>query len=349
MKKLNLFLFATLLVVLVSCSDKKGVSQDKQENQADISDDGKLHVMFYNVENLFDTIDDPLTRDEEFLPKGKKAWTQERYLDKLDKLSKVISSTSNMPDIIGLCEVENRQVVADLAGNKQLVEMGYSVIHKDSPDGRGIDVAMLVNKNKVEVIRTDYIKTKLPVGDRPNTRLIIHATTIVNDDTLHVYVNHWPSRYGGQEESEPNRMQVALSLKRDIDILQKNSPNAHVIIMGDFNDYPPNNSLNKVLRAGFEESRPLINLMWEKDKFGEGTYNYRGDWGCLDQFIVSSNMTNGTASITTSTDDVVLLKHDWMLYTNDKGEVYPSRTYGGPNYYGGYSDHLPIYLQLNLK
>ncbi len=349
MNKIYLFLLSAALITFASCSDKKDIPQVSSEVVTPIETEDRLNVMFYNVENLFDTIDDPFTKDEEFLPEGKKAWTQERYNDKLDKLSKVISSASSLPDILGLCEVENRQVVEDLKSNERFASMGYVVVHKDSPDGRGIDVALVVNKNKVRVVRTDYLKTKLPVGDRPSTRLILHATTLIDRDTLHIYVNHWPSRYGGQEQSEPNRMQVALSLKRDIDLLKERSPTAKILIMGDFNDYPADNSLNKVLMAGIEEGRPFYNLMWEKDKFGEGTYNYKGDWGCLDQFIVSKNMMNEKASISVSKEGAVLLKHDWMLYTNENGEVYPSRTYGGPNYYGGYSDHLPIFLQLDIK
>ena len=325
---------------LMSCKGKEKISEEWLS-------DTDLHIIFYNVENLFDIENDPATADDEFTPGTEKNWTKDRYEIKLNHLEKVITATGVAPDIIGFCEVENRGVVEDLMTTGKLRGFDYTIVHKDSPDGRGIDCALAFNSKKVKLLAEDYIESKLPVGDRPNTRLAMHTKLLCGDDTLHVFVNHWPSRYGGQEYSEANRLTVAHNVRQKLDLIQSRDPNAQILLMGDFNDYPNNKSLNKVLGAGNGDRYPFQNLMWNKHKSGQGSYNYKGDWGCLDQFIVSENLVNGEGNWATSEDSAEIVRRDWMMYVNDEGEAYPSRTYGGPNYYGGYSDHLPIYLILD--
>ncbi len=307
-----------------------------------------LSIAFYNVENLFDLEDDPNTFDEEFTPNGKKAWTKDRYETKLLNLGKVVSSMDEaMPDVLGLCEIENRKVVEDLNKSPYFSGVNYQILHQESPDGRGIDVGLMFNADKIQLEIEGVIESTLPAGDRPRTRLILHAKGETNGEELHIFVNHWPSRSGGQEESEPNRLTVAFNLRNYIDEVLEKNPNALIVLMGDFNDHPNNKSIQDILRAGKGKDYLLENLMWEKHKNGEGSYNYRGDWGALDQFMVSQNLLDGKG-VDVVPESVQFVKHDWMMYVNKDGQASPSRTYGGPNYYGGYSDHLPIFMTLSL-
>lgn len=309
-------------------------------------DNGSLNLLFYNVENLFDTQDDPRTADEEFTPAGKKMWTEERYQNKLLNLGKVIASANDcMPDIIGLCEVENRKVLGDLIASPHFEKTNYSILHQDSPDGRGIDVALIYDPSRIQLEEAGYIQSTLPSGDRPNTRLILHARGTFNGSPFHVFVNHWPSRYGGQEKSEPNRLTVAYNLRQAINAVMSAEPDAQIVLMGDFNDYPNNKSLTDVLSAGRKGEKLLTNLMWEQHKRGEGSYYYRGEWGALDQFIVSQNLLDGEGA-EVDQSSVIFVRHEWMMYTDSTGVAFPNRTYGGPNYYGGFSDHLPIFMTI---
>lgn len=326
------------LVFVVGCKPAQNTQANPNVKQ--------LSVAFYNVENLFDTQDDPDTFDEEFTPSGKKNWTQDRYEEKLSNLSKVIQAMDSfVPDVIGLAEIENLKVLEDLAQQPGLKEVGYKIVHKDSPDGRGIDVALLYNPAKINVSDVSYIRSTLPVGDRPQTRLVLHAEGTFGEETIHFYVNHWPSRSGGQRETEANRLTVAYNVKEDVSQVMEEDPQALVVLMGDFNDHPNDRSVRTILDACKADCE-LENLMWDLSKQGQGSYNYRGKWGALDQFIVSPNLVDGTQ---TEVDiaSVKFVKHDWMMYVNDEGVAYPNRTYGGPNYYGGYSDHLPIYMKLS--
>jgi len=337
MRPLNFLLLLTP-IFLICCKPKEKISRELETTH-------ELRIQFYNVENLFDIVDDSETADEEFTPGGKKNWTADKYQTKLEHLAKVLTAREGAgPSMIGLCEIENLKVVQDLASQPGLAEWDLGIVHTNSPDGRGIDVALLYPKNSIKILKEHYVESTLPVGDRPNTRLAMLVEAVHGSDTLIVGVNHWPSRYGGQEKSEPNRLTVAYNVRTKLDELQAKIPGASVVMMGDFNDYPNNKSIRDILHAGKDESSKYVNLMWDTHKSGKGTYNYKGEWGCLDQFIVSPNLVDGSGTWVVSPEDVVITKYEWMMYTNDKGEVYPSRTYGGPNYYGGYSDHLPIDL-----
>lgn len=310
--------------------------------------DRSLTVAFYNVENLFDFEDDPAIKDEEYTPSGKKSWNRGRLDTKINNLSKVLfSMDEQLPDVIGLCEVENLKVVDMLRENLSVASKDYKIIHRDSPDGRGIDVALLYDSSKITIDHQSYIRSKLPSGDRPNTRLILYARGIQDDDTLHFFVNHWPSRYGGKEKSEPNRLTVAYNLRNTLDSIKSVSPDSKIVLMGDFNDYPNNKSLSEIIGAGIRPEMPFYNLMWLSHKAGIGSYNYKGEWGCLDQFIVSQNTIDATSGFSVNTDGASIIQHDWMMYVNDEGMAFPSRTFSGSNYYGGYSDHLPILLKIN--
>jgi predicted extracellular nuclease len=335
--KINFLLFATICLAVTSC---------KQIQQASIDTNPKnLGIAFYNVENLFDIYDDPNINDEEFTPQGKKNWTQNRYEEKLNHLSKVIQAMDTFsPDVIGLAEIENLKVLEDLCEQPGLKQMGYKIIHKDSPDGRGIDVALLYNPAKLSLGTVDYIRSTLPVGSRPQTRLVLHASGTFAGEPIHFYVNHWPSRSGGQRETEANRLTVAYNVKESVSEVIDSNPAALVVLMGDFNDHPNDRSVRQILDACKAQCE-LENLMWDLSKQGKGSYNYKGAWGALDQFIVSPNLVDGS-QIEVDMSTVKFVQHDWMMYTDDKGAQYPNRTYSGPNYYGGYSDHLPIFMRM---
>ena len=301
------------------------------------SDDKELFSVFYNVENLFDTIDNPNTRDNEFLPKSEKKWDTYRYNYKLNQLDKVFSeiikkeNENRLPDIIGLCEVENKLVIDDLLKTETFKNHTYKIIHKQSPDGRGIDCALLVDE-KFEVLNSDFIKINNPKENRA-TRDIVFGKLKFKNQIINVFVNHWPSRWGGQEASNHKRVFVAKVLRKYID--NNTSESDFNLIMGDFNDYPTNESLAKVLVKD-----DLINLMSKSNVSGRGSYNYRGNWDWLDQIIVSQ-------------DDFKLIsfgafEEDFMMYTNKKGEVSPNRSFGGNNWYAGFSDHLPVFLRFTF-
>lgn len=301
------------------------------------SDDKELFSVFYNVENLFDTIDNPNTRDNEFLPKSEKKWDTYRYNYKLNQLDKVFSeiikkeNENRLPDIIGLCEVENKLVIDDLLKTETFKNHTYKIIHKQSPDGRGIDCALLVDE-KFEVLNSDFIKINNPTESRA-TRDIVFGKLKFKNQIINVFVNHWPSRWGGQEASNHKRVFVAEVLRKYID--NNTLESDFNLIMGDFNDYPTNESLAEVLVKD-----DLVNLMSKSNVSGRGSYNYRGNWDWLDQIIVSQ-------------DDFKLIsfgafEEDFMMYTNKKGEVYPNRSFGGNNWYAGFSDHLPVFLRFTF-
>jgi len=301
------------------------------------SDDKELFSVFYNVENLFDTIDNPNTRDNEFLPKSEKKWDTYRYNYKLNQLDKVFSeivkkeNENRLPDIIGLCEVENKLVIDDLLKTETFKNHTYKIIHKQSPDGRGIDCALLVDE-KFEVLNSDFIKINNPIESRA-TRDIVFGKLKFKNQIINVFVNHWPSRWGGQEASNHKRVFVAEVLRKYID--NNTLESDFNLIMGDFNDYPTNESLAEVLVKD-----DLVNLMSKSNVSGRGSYNYRGNWDWLDQIIVSQY-------------DFKLIsfgafEEDFMMYTNKKGEVYPNRSFGGNNWYAGFSDHLPVFLRFTF-
>lgn len=309
----------------------------------------RIHIGFYNVENLFDTIDNPHTRDNEFTPSGKKAWTIERMNDKIAKLDQVMSQATpdGVPDLLGVCEVENSAVC--MAWSKYGCLKNHVLVHRESPDHRGIDVALFYNPQKLKLINTQWYQLVQDGQKSSSTREILYASFGITKDTIHVLVNHWPSRYGGEEKSRPKRIKAAQLAKSISDSVFHQHPSAKLILMGDFNDYPDNQSLVDYLQADTLPGMPnkLYNMSYEADKSGLGSYNYRNNWGCLDQFIVSKTLLKPTRQkVQVINDSYTIVKKEFMLYTNKKGITYPSRTYGGPNYYGGYSDHLPVYITL---
>ena len=354
MKKIFSFF---LLVVFISCGveeSPKRIITNSSYTSADVEQLEAFEnhpVLFYNVENLFDTINDPSINDDEFTPKGSKEWNGVRYADKLTKLAQVLSAVNdNNPMFIGLAEVENRAVVKDLIQTGRLSETKYGIAHFDSPDRRGIDVALAFDAERFLLIQSEAIPVRLKDDKKFKTRDILYVKGLLKDSIpLHLFVNHWSSRYGGQKESEHKRVQAAHTLKMKSDSILATDADANIIIMGDFNDYPTNKSISEILEAKSLDVKPdgFVNLLAPQHSEGKGTHNYKGDWGALDQIIISKGLQNGK-SVDIKEYKAYILKKDFLLYEHKSGDKTPSRTYGGPNYYGGYSDHLAVYTFLEL-
>jgi len=303
-------------------------------------------IGFYNVENLFDTIDDPEKQDEEFTPDSEKNWNQERYLAKLNRISEVISALGGdeFPAIMGLSEVENLSVLQDLCELESLKKAKYEPILIEGPDQRGIDVAMIYSKAKFKPVEVGRRTIDMGADERPTRDILYVKGKLKKGPTVHILVNHWPSRYGGAEKSEPKRIAAAKVLAAIVDSIGNAAPSEGIICMGDFNDYPNNRSLSEILPTG--EGEILVNLMSGLDEAKRGSYNYRGEWGFLDQIIVSKNLSDGSIPDVLPGKTAPFFTDSMVFVHPEYGDIKPSRTYGGPNYYGGYSDHLPVYTIL---
>lgn len=312
-------------------------------------------VVFYNVENLFDITDDPVVADEEFTPLSDKKWNSERYGKKINDLAKVLSDINKkeLPGIIGLAEVENARVLNDLINSQFLKKGEYSVVHYDSKDERGIDVAFLYRKSEFTVAESRPIPVVFGFDDADVTRDILFVKGTTNDGKpCYVFVNHWPSRTSGEQESEIKRITAAVTLRKEIDGILNYEPDARIILLGDFNDEPTNKSLIQILNATNKRknlnNRDLYNLMYDLHNIGDtGTLTYQNSWQIFDQIIVSPSLLNKGKDYFVNYDAGMIYKDESILFTNpETGFVSPNRTYGGNTYYGGVSDHLPVYIIL---
>lgn len=311
-----------------------------------------LVVAFYNQENLFNTVDDPENDDAEFLPSAKKEWTEERLEKKMFNLARVIRSMNNNngPDIIGLCEVENQSVL-EMMVTKHLSDLKYQIVYEESPDKRGIDVGLLFKKDKFTFLSKNADTVDL--SDHYPTRLILNANIVSKSkDTLHLFVNHWPSRRGGAEASEKNRVAAAQTLKDHVDKFFSTSNRANIIAIGDFNDEPTNNSIKETLNAqpfscpdvekhSKDFQKKLFNLAYSKKMNGEGSYKYQAEWDMIDQIIISGNLLTNK-SLHLICDSFEIYKPSFIVTHSGKYEGAPFPTYGGIRYLGGYSDHFPV-------
>ena len=312
-------------------------------------------VIFYNTENLFDTIDDPKTNDEEFLPQSKLHWNTEKYRTKLEHIAKVLAAMLDtiQPLVIGLSEVENRKVLQDLLAQKPLKKYHFGIIHHDSPDPRGIDVALLYNKEMMNEPFDAFLSVRFPFAPEDRTRDIVYLKGYVNEsDPLWIFVNHWPSRRGGADDSEKKRLVAEKVLRDKIDDIFKGEPNARVIVMGDFNDNPIDESLQdlsstKTTKIPAEET--LANLMKPLYQKGEFTLKYRDENDVFDQFIVSENLLNNRDSYYVRNSSAHIFKPGWILFKHPKYGWIPNRTYSYDRWVKGYSDHLPVYMDIVFR
>lgn len=314
-----------------------------------------LRVMEYNVENLFDTQHDTLKHDDEYLPGGLRGWNYARYQQKLTHIAQVVAAVGewNPPALIALCEIENRHCLIDLVCYSHLKSLNYQIIHYESDDARGVDVALLYQQRQFRPIASRPIRFTLPSGK--TTRDILYACgTLPDGDTLHIFVNHFPSRLGGELESEPNRLFAARQLRRAVDSVQMVDSAALVLIMGDFNDYPDNRSMRHVLGAMPTTDslvvNHLYNLTYALHRQGEiGSYKHDGQWGMLDQIVVSGALLMGTKYTTVNANGVRVFSPEWLLEDDKPLGRKPFRTYVGMKFNGGYSDHLPVFFDLQAK
>ncbi len=316
-----------------------------------------VRVMFYNCENYFDTQNDSITADEEFLPDGERKWTPSRFYTKANQIAKVITAVGGWqpPELVGLCEIENRGVLDYLTLKSILYPQEYKIIHKESPDARGIDVALLYQPQKFNPLVIQFIPIHYPYSNHKTRDILYTKGHLPNNDTLHLFINHWPSRYGGMLESEENRIFVASILKKTIDSIFQTNTLAKIVLVGDFNDEPNNNSILKTLQANpsFDSlvTPQLVNLSYalqfEKQL---GSHKFQGHWGILDQIIVSGGLLQKGTQTYTTTDKATIYNAAFLL---EPDQTYlglkPYRTYDGFKYQGGFSDHLPVFIDLLNK
>lgn len=343
MKKINFNLAAVIFVLAGLFLSINHVSAQKKKEIA--------CVAFYNLENLFDTIDDPNKRDEEYLPNGKNKWTKKKYESKLFNMARVISQIGKEGSkdgfsILGVCEVENRGVLEDLVKEPALASRNLGIVHDSSPDKRGIDVAMLYNPKRFELIEKKAFRLNAfkENGDTLFTRNQLLVTGLLDKERVHVIVNHWPSRAGGEKRSRPSRNKAGQLCRSIVDSILNTEPQAKIFVMGDMNDDPKNDSVKKYLKTKANKkdmNSEFLYNPWENilDK-GFGTLAYGDTWNLFDQIIMTnaviSKKAKGYKLLTAK-----IFKKKYMIQQEGRFKGY---TFRGRN--GGYSDHLPTYLYL---
>lgn len=313
-----------------------------------------ITVAFYNCENFFDTKDDPKKKDDEYLPEAASKWDETRYNNKLQKVAQVLDSTvagPALPNLVGLVEIENNEVLQDLLAKSQFSTKSYGSLATDSPDERSIDCGLLYDKSVFSLVDFKELNaTNSALGDYKTRNILFATLKATNGDVFYVFVNHWPSRREGEKESEPRRIYAAEQVRNKINELQKKDPKAKVIVMGDFNDHPDNSSILNTLKANDtpKEKGDLYNAFYTLDKEKQGTHYYNKEWRVLDQIIVSQGLWNAKKGYSFDPKNAHILRKDFVLFKNAKtGEERPNRTYGSENkYFNGYSDHLAIYVEL---
>ena len=350
--KLSHYLKGMILLVVLILSSYRADAQ-KETNPA-----GEFKIMFYNLENLFDPFDDSLKDDNEFLPTGIRGWTWKKFEKKLQNTSKVIISAGGWrpPEIVGVCELENRFGLIQLLKRTPLEPFGYQIVHEESPDARGIDVGLMYRPDRFKLLYHRAIPVIFEGETVATTRDILYVKGLVaGKDTLHIFVNHWPSKYGGASATIPRRKDAALRLKSVTDSIAAQNPDALIVITGDFNDQPTDESVAIHLGArtvpvpsdtsGYYLSNLMFPLM---GKWDVGSNKFREEWSIIDQFIVSSALLNRKTGLRLSEKKAEIFRAPFLLEQDQNfNGTKPFRTFSGPTYQGGFSDHLPVLLYLN--
>ncbi|RKS55265.1 Endonuclease/Exonuclease/phosphatase family protein [Gillisia mitskevichiae] len=314
-------------------------------------------IAFYNVENLFDTEDDPLTFDDDRTPLGKDVWTLEKYHDKLKNIARVISeigldNSKTAPAIIGLCEIENLQVLEDLVSHPLLEEFNYQIIHYDSPDRRGVDVALLYQRSLFTPDNSQSRRLMLYELEDPTKRVFTRDQLVVsgtlNGEAINIIVNHWPSRSGGEAKTNYRREKAAYLNKQIIDSIYQKDPFAKILSMGDFNDDPTNKSFKKVLKTSNNRetivAQEMFNPMENLAKQGKGSLAYRDSWNLFDQILVSESLLGSRGGL--QFYQAGIFNSHYLITLNGQFRGYPFRSYDYSGYTGGFSDHFPVYIYL---
>lgn len=299
-----------------------------------------LRIAFYNLENLYDTLNDPKTLDDDFTPNGKYAWNNERYEQKLKNLSRVIDEVK--PDILGVCEVENKRVLRDLTLKTQ--NKGYKIAHHESPDERGIDIALIYDRKIFRQLDQEAIRVDLSAFNDRTRDILLVTGILYGKDTAGFYLCHWPSRGGGREQSEPKRLLAAKALKNHLFSTAKNHPDWKLVVMGDFNDEPDDISIRDVLEASDHlRSGTLYNPFVQARRDGNGSLKHQGSWDMFDQIMYLPGTQNEPWML-----DFGIFKPDWLLQQEGDYAGYPHRNFGGSKWLNGYSDHLPVYMDFKV-
>ncbi|HZL10908.1 MAG TPA: endonuclease [Prolixibacteraceae bacterium] len=311
--------------------------------------------MFYNVENFFDCENDSLTNDDEYTPEGNRRWIMSRLHTKAERLAKVILASGkwNPPVFVGLCEIENLHVLELLTQHAPLNKYSYRVVQKDSPDERGIDVALIYRPELFRPFDYQAIPVVDPIDQSFRTRDILRVSGVLNGcDTLHLFVNHWPSRYGGIMETIRYRRLAAETLKKSIQSLNATFSGAKIICMGDFNDTPKDESLVRVFDAK-EYDNPqikgeMINLSFRWLSNTVQTIKSQYTWEVFDQWIVSDSFLESKDCFKFLNAEI--FNASFLLEPDAKfGGVKPKRTYVGFKYHEGFSDHLPVLIRVQIQ
>lgn len=343
-----------LLFVLSSFANLSAMPEDELDhfarNDIGVRDSNTVRIVFYNVENLFDIYDDSLHNDEAFLPGNIRGWTYGRFLTKLNHIYQVVAAIGGWrpPEIIGLAEIENKGCTAQLLSKTPLGNAGYRIIQDASPDFRGIEVSLLYDPKRF--IPTTYrcLKVAFPFSGSTTRDVLYVSGVIGGEHRIHLYICHWPSKYGGEVATMEKRNYVAALIRDHIDSIAKTDSLAHFIVMGDLNDEPDSEAVMDFLgaKAPSDSSSFLINLMGGKKPW-EGSHKHQGHWGYLDQIIVSSNFLGGRNGLQVRNETAEVFDPEWLL---EKDELHlgvkPYRTYIGMTYHGGYSDHLPVFIDV---
>lgn len=316
-------------------------------------------VGFYNLENLYDTINNPMVNDEEFLPSSARNYNTAVYFDKLDRLADVISQLGSdlNPDgvaMLGVAEVENDTVLNDLVARPKLKDRNLKIVHYDSPDLRGVDVGFLYNPKYFRVLSSAPLRVDLPQGAKDSyfTRDVLWVRGMLGTDTVNVFVNHWPSRSGGEQRSRPGRAAAASVPKRIIDSLMAHNPATKAIVMGDLNDDPISPSVTQVLGAKGhvkDVCQTCIYNPWiDMYKKGIGTLAYQDAWGLFDQIMLTGDFLNKEQPGFFFYKPVIF-NRDFLVQKTGRWKGYSKRTWDGMTYNYGYSDHFPVYTILLKK
>lgn len=345
------FYYNFLLLILMSFGVGEASGQDKRAYRI-------TTVAFYNLENLFDAEDDPITFDDDRTAGGKDRWTDAIYRDKLKNMARVISEIGDQaaesgPALLGVAEIENLTVLEDLAAEPALYPLNYGIVHYDSPDRRGVDVALLYRKDLFKVLASKAHELFLYDAENNNQRIYTRdqllVTGLLEGERIHVLVSHWPSRSGGEGRSRPRREAAATLNKKIMDSIRAEEPYAKIITMGDLNDDPSNSSVKKVLGAkGKKEDTGLFDLfnpMEKLAKAGLGTLAYQDSWNIFDQILLSAAFVAPDHNSFRFFKAGIFNK-SYLQTPRGRYKGYPFRSFANGSYTGGYSDHFPVYVYL---
>ena len=312
-------------------------------------------IVFWNVDNLYDIVNDPNVNDDEFLPESPKQWNDEKYKKKITDIAKILSSINEkeLPALIGLAGIENQKVLEDLVASSKLRRGKYGIVHYDSKDEKGLDVALLYKKDDIEVIDSKALPIVFGFDIKDIAIDILYVKCKIKDDKIcHIFINDWPSRTPDEQESEIKRISAAVTLRKEVDKILNFENNACILFLGNFNDEPTNKSLMQILNATNKRKnlnyRDLYNLMYDQHNAGnEGSTIYIDNWQMFDQIIVSPELLNKGTGYYLSYNDGKIYKGAEVLITDPQTKIIsPNRTYNGNSYIGGVSSHLPVYVIL---